>query len=74
MHVHSNATTNKKQREQLSRSTKTCRSLAEEMAISLGTVRRWKHRDSPQDKRCRSNTNDYAFDLSEQEIILWLCQ
>ena len=74
MHVHSNATTNKKQRERLSRSTKTCRALAEEMAISLGTVHRWKQRDSPQDKSCRPNKIEYAFDPSEQAMILSLRQ
>ena len=74
MHVHSNATTNKKQRERLSRSTKTCRALAEEMAISLGTVHRWKQRDSPQDKSCRPNKIEYAFDPSEQAMILALRQ
>ena len=38
MQVHSNATTNKKQRERLQASTKTCRALAEEMAISVDLV------------------------------------
>ena len=74
MHVHSTATTNKKQRERLRRSAKTCRALAEEMAVSLGTVHRWKHRDSPEDKSCRPNKIEYAFDPSEQEMILSLRQ
>jgi len=72
--IHSNATTNKKQRERLARSAKTCRALAEEMAISLGTVHRWKHRDCPQDKSCRPTKIEYAFDLSEQTLILSLRQ
>jgi transposase InsO family protein len=79
MHVHSNATTNKKQRKRLARSAKTCRALAEEMAVSLGTVHRWKRRDCPQDKCCRPNKieyafDEYAFDLSEQAMILSLRQ
>ena len=53
---------------------KTCRALAEEMAISLGTVHRWKQRDSPQDKSCRPNKIEYAFDPSEQAMILALRQ
>jgi transposase len=72
--IHSNATTNKKQRERIHFSQKSCRALAEEMAISLGTVHRWKHRDSPQDKSCRPNTSEYAFDPSEQAMILSLRQ
>lgn len=74
MHVHSNATTNKKQRERLIGSKKTCRTLAQEMAISLSTVHRWKHRDCPQDKSCRPTKIEYAFDLSEQTLILSLRQ
>ena len=74
MHIHSNATTNKKQRERLRFSQKSCRALAKEMAVSLGTVHRWKHRDSPEDKSCCPNTIAYAFDPSEQAMILSLRQ
>jgi len=74
MQVHSNATTDRKQQERLHNSTKTCRALAEEMAISLGTVHRWKQRDSPEDKSCRPNTIEHAFDLSGQTMILSLRQ
>jgi transposase InsO family protein len=72
MQVHSNATTNKKQRERIIGSPKTCRALAGEMAVSLGTVNRWKHRDSPQDRSCRPHTVKYAFDAGEQAMILAL--
>ncbi len=74
MQVHSNATTNKKQRERLHRSTKTCRALAEEMVVSVGTVHRWKQRTSPEDRSCRPNKIEYAFDPSEQAMILSLRQ
>ena len=74
MQVHSNATTNKKQRERMIGSTKTCRTLAQEMAISLGTVHRWKHRNSPEEKSCRPQNITYAFDTSEQALILSLRQ
>jgi transposase InsO family protein len=74
MHIHSNATTNKKQRERMIGSKKTCRALAQEMAISLGTVHRWKHRDSPEDKSCRPLTLETAFDEAEQAMILALRQ
>ena len=74
MHIHSNATTNKKQRERIRSSHKNCRTLAQEMAVSLGTVHRWKHRDSPEDKSCRPDTIEYAFDQDEQAMILALRQ
>jgi transposase InsO family protein len=48
--------------------------LAEEMAISLGTVHRWKKRDSPQEKSCRPHRIEYAFDEAEQAMILSLRQ
>ncbi|MDQ2686234.1 MAG: hypothetical protein M3Y28_00030 [Armatimonadota bacterium] len=44
------------------------------MAISLGTAHRWKHRDSPEDKSCRPDHIEYAFDPSEQAMILSLRQ
>ena len=48
------------------------------MAVSLGTVHRWKHRDSPQDspqdKSCRPNKIAYAFGLDEEAMILSLRQ
>ena len=74
MQVHSNATTNKKQRERLQASTKTCRALAEEMAISVGTVHRWRNRTSPEDNSCRPHDVQYAFDEAEQALILSLRQ
>ena len=74
MQVHSNATTNKKQRERLQASTKTCRGLADEMVISVGTVHRWKNRTSPDDRSCRPHEVHYAFDQAEQALILCLRQ
>jgi transposase len=74
MQVHSNATTNKKQRLRLNGSQKTCRALAEEMAISPTTVHRWKKRDSLEEKSCRPHRIEYAFDESEQAMILSLRQ
>jgi len=74
MHVHSNATTNKKQRERLRLSSKSCRALAEEMQVSPTTAHRWRQRDTPEDKSCRPNTIEYAFDPSQQAMILSLRQ
>jgi transposase InsO family protein len=72
MHYHCNATTNQKQRVRLRSSPKSCRALAEEMAVSVGTVHRWKHRDSPEDRSCRRKSLDYAFDEHESALILLL--
>ncbi len=79
MHLHSNATTNKKQRERLIASTqsgnsKTCRTLAQELLVSLATVHRWKHRTCPDDKSCRPRQVQFAFDQEEQALILSLRQ
>jgi transposase InsO family protein len=79
MQIHSNATTNKKQRERLQQNTtksnpKTCRALAKEMAVSLGTVHRWKHRTDTNDRSCRPNAIRYAFDPGEQALLLRLRQ
>src|SRR5579862_4519839 len=74
MHYHCNATTNQKQRTRIRNSEKTCRALAEEMSVSVGTVHRWKHRDSPEDKSCRRKTIEYAFDDQETALILSLRQ
>jgi hypothetical protein len=44
------------------------------MAISPTTVHRWKKRDSPGEKSCRPHRIEYAFDESEQAMILSLRQ
>lgn len=58
----------------MSGSKKTCRALAQEMAISLGTVHRWKHRTCPEDRSCCPLTIETAFDAQEQVLILSLRQ
>jgi hypothetical protein len=68
MQVHSNATTHKKQRTRIRQSDKTCRALAQEMAVSPATAHRWKHRDSPEEKSCRPHAIDRATLLS----YLWV--
>ena len=74
MHYHCNATTNKKQRQRLRQSEKTCRTLAEELSVSVGTVHRWKHRDCPEDRSCTRQNIEYAFDEQESALILSLRQ
>ena len=74
MHFHSNATTNKKQRQRIRQSQATCRALAEEMSVSLATVCTWKHRDNPEDRSCRPQEPVYAFSEAEETFILALRQ
>lgn len=74
MHYHCNATTNQKQRTRIRMSQKTCRTLAQEMAVSVGTVHRWKQRDCPEDRSCARKTVGYAFDENESALILSLRQ
>ena len=74
MHYHCNATTNQKQRTRLRNSEKTCRALADEMAVSVGTVHRWKHRNQPEDRSCARKHIEYAFDEHESALILSLRQ
>jgi transposase InsO family protein len=72
MQVHSNATTNKKQRLSIRTSQATCRALAQELHISPATVCVWKHRDSPEDRSSRPQEPAYAFDPAEEALILSL--
>ena len=44
------------------------------MAISVGTVHRWKHRTSPEDHSCCPLNIKTAFDAEEQALILCLHQ
>lgn len=72
MQVHSNATTNKKQREKIRTSPKSCRQLGRELEVSPATVHRWKHRDTPEDHSCARKQRGYRFDACEQELLLGL--
>ena len=72
MRVHSNATTNKKQRLCIRRSSATCRGLAQELHVSPATVCTWKHRDSPEDRSSRPQEPAYAFSEAEEALILSL--
>ena len=74
MHFHSNATTNKKQRQRIRESQATCRELAEELSVSPATVCTWKHRGSPEDRSCRPQEPAYAFSEAEETFILALRQ
>ena len=72
MRIHSNATTNVKQREAIRNSTKTCRALAAQYHVSVATIHRWKQREQPTDKSCRPDKIEYAFDEHEEALLLSL--
>ena len=75
MHLHSNATTNKKQWERLIQSQnngcpKTYRILAAEMLVGLSTIHRWKHRQSPEDRSCARKDPVYTLGPGEEALLL----
>ncbi len=72
MQLHSNATTNLKQRQLFQESPDTCRSLAQMCCVSPSTVSKWKRRSSPDELSCRPNTIHYAFGHEEETFILSL--
>jgi len=72
MQIHSNATTNIKQRQFMQQVSWSCRKLAETCRISPATVCKWKRRDDQQDRSCQPNTIHYAFSAEEEEFILSL--
>jgi transposase InsO family protein len=72
MQVHSNATTNLKQRLFMQQSQQPYRELARQFQISLGTVHHWKHQDKPHDRSCRPHTIHYALLDQEEQLVLWM--
>lgn len=72
MRVHSNASTNKKQRLAIRQSAATCRELARELRVSPATVCAWKRRDSPEDRSSRPKDPPRAFGPEEETLILGL--
>ena len=72
MRIHSNATTNPKQRKAIQDSDKTCRALAAQYQVSVATIHRWKGRDEQDDRSCRPKNVGYAFDDNEEALLLHL--
>lgn len=72
MQIHSNATTNIKQRHYLRQSTQSCRALAAQYQVAVGTVQRWKHRETPEDRSTRPHTVHYALTPEEEAFVLRL--
>lgn len=72
MRIHSNASTNLKQREMFQSSSQSCRSRAQKCQVSPETVSKWRKRQSPRDLSARPHNVQYAFSPEEEEFILAL--
>lgn len=70
--LHSNATTTPRTRKYIQDSTKTDGELAEELNISVDTVRRWRKRDDCYDKSHRPNTIRRALSHEQEAILVFL--
>jgi transposase InsO family protein len=74
MRIHSKATTNIKQREQIRRSSQSYRTLANQYRVSIATIHRWKHRDTPDDRSARPKEIYFALNPEEERMVLFLRQ
>jgi len=72
MQIHSNSTTNIKQRWFFRQSSASCRELARTYHVSPATACKWKRRDDQQDRSSQPKTIHYAFDAEEEVFILSL--
>ncbi|WP_435929641.1 helix-turn-helix domain-containing protein [Dryocola sp. BD613] len=70
--LHSNATTTPRTRKYIQDSNKTDAELAEELNISVDTVRRWRKRDDCYDKSHRPNTIHRALSREQEAILVFL--
>jgi transposase-like protein len=69
MRYHANAVTNIKQRELIQQSQLPFRTLSSQYQVSLGTIHRWKHAASPEDRQSTPQTIHYALNVYEQQLI-----
>ncbi|AIR61416.1 hypothetical protein LH23_12350 [Cedecea neteri] len=70
--LHSNATTTPRTRKYIQESAKTDGELAEELNISVDTVRRWRKRDDCYDKSHRPNTIHRALSHEQESMLVFL--
>ncbi|MFP2513042.1 helix-turn-helix domain-containing protein [Buttiauxella agrestis] len=70
--LHSNATTTPRTRKYIQSSDKTDSELAEELNISVDTVRRWRKRDDCYDKSHRPNTIHRALSHEQEAMLVFL--
>lgn len=72
MQIHFNAKTNIQQRRYIRQSVQPYRALAAEYHVALGTVMRWRNRETPEDLSTRPHTVHYAFTPAEEAFVLRL--
>jgi transposase-like protein len=72
MNYHTNATTNKVQRQLIQQSTQTVTELSDKFCTSTKTIRKWKHRSTVHDASSRPHVIHYALTEGEQDIIVVL--
>ncbi|GDX05776.1 helix-turn-helix domain-containing protein [Buttiauxella sp. A111] len=70
--LHSNATTTPRTRKYIQSSDKSDSELAEELNISVDTVRRWRKRDDCYDKSHRPNTIHRALSHEQESMLVFL--
>ncbi|MFZ3389309.1 helix-turn-helix domain-containing protein [Buttiauxella gaviniae] len=70
--LHSNATTTPRTRKYIQKSDKSDSELAEELNISVDTVRRWRKRDDCFDKSHRPNTIHRALSHEQEAMLVFL--
>lgn len=70
--LHTNATTTPRTRKYIQSSDKSDSELAEELNISVDTVRRWRKRDDCYDKSHRPNTIHRALSPEQEALLIFL--
>jgi transposase len=75
MHIHSNATTNLKQRAAIQSDSRSYHCIAAQHCVSVATIHRWKQRKEARetrDRSCRPQTIRLAFSPEEEHMVLSL--
>lgn len=72
MQLHSNAATNRKQRQFIRHSAQSCRVLAGQLCVAHSTIHTWKHREVVADRSCRPHTIHYALQDQEEQLVLFV--
>ena len=72
MRIHSNSTTNLKQRQSIKCCSASYSQQAAKLLVSKATVHRWKHRENSSEHSCRPHNIQYAFSAEEEAVVLSL--
>lgn len=72
LRLHANATTTPRLRRYIQQSDKSDRALAEELGISVATVRRWRQRDEVNDREHTPHRLHTALSEQQARLLCWL--